>query len=174
MVSPLLSDHSLALIGMMGAGKSSVGRKLAARLGWPFCDLDREVEREAGCSISILFDRDGEAAFREREHRALSRLLGGDPLVLATGGGAVIDPRSRALLNQRACAVWLDALPATLARRLAGTQDRPLLRSSDPRAVLEALLHKRRAFYAEAAIRIDTDDLDEDLVVDSILAHLFA
>lgn len=168
------SKHSrpIALIGMMGAGKTSIGRALAAHLGWAFADTDEQVEQAAGCSIAEIFAREGEAAFREREHRALARLLADSNLVLATGGGAVIDPRSRELLRKRARTIWLDAAPATLALRLGDAANRPLLGAGDREGRLTRLLEERRLFYGEAQLRIEADGLTEAEVLARLLAAL--
>jgi shikimate kinase len=153
---PASSDtRPIALVGMMGAGKTTLGRALAQRLGWRFRDLDEEVERAADATVAELFEREGEAAFRELEHRALAGLLDGSLFVLATGGGVVLDPRNRELLRHRALTIWLDASPTTLASRVAGIGGRPLLNGSDPAARLTELLEERRPFYSQADLRID-------------------
>ena len=157
---------------MMGVGKTSAGRALASRLGRPFVDLDAEVERDARMSVPELFERAGEDAFRELEHRALERLLRGSALVLATGGGAVLDPRNRELLRQRAFTVWLDAAPATLAARIGDATDRPLLDGGNREARLEHLLAERRTFYSEAQLRLATDGLSRAEVVARLMAKL--
>jgi shikimate kinase len=153
---PASSDtRPIALVGMMGAGKTTLGRALAQRLGWRFRDLDEEVERAADATIAELFEREGEAAFRELEHRALARLLDGSLLVLATGGGVVLAPSNRDLLRHRALTIWLDASPTTLAARVTGIGGRPLLNGSDPAARLTQLLEERRPVYSQADLRID-------------------
>lgn len=157
---------------MMGAGKTQVGRALGARIGRPFRDLDAAVELAAGRTIADLFDAEGEAAFREREHEALEKLLTGSPIVLATGGGAVIHEASRTLLATKTVSIWLDAAPATLAARLEDKRDRPLLRAGNKAEVLGRLLEARRSFYTQAPIRIVTDPLMVSEVVHAILAAL--
>jgi shikimate kinase len=157
---------------MMGVGKTSVGRMLAARLGRPFFDLDAEVEQEVGLTVPQLFERAGEAAFRELEHRALERLLHGSSLVLATGGGAVLDPRNRELLRQRAFTIWLDAAPATLVARVGDASDRPLLEAGNREERLEQLLAERHPFYSEAKLRVATDGLNRAEVVARVITRL--
>lgn len=165
-------SRPIALVGMMGAGKTEVGRALAERLGWPFHDLDDEIARIAGCTVAELFHRDGEPAFRERERRALGSLVTGSRIVLATGGGAFADLQSRTLLLARTLTIWLEAEPATLARRLAGTADRPLVRGGEPLPVLEQVLERRRAFYEQAHLRIRTDGLEVQGVASRLLTMI--
>ena len=167
-----LGRKCIVLVGMMGAGKTSIGRALAARLACDFADTDAQVEQDAGCTIARIFTRDGEAAFRELEHRALARLLRRPKLVLATGGGAPLDPRNRALLHEQAFTIWLNAEPATLARRLGEAGDRPLLGSGDRQARLTELLEERRPFYAGADLRIVTDGRSPAQVVDAIASAM--
>jgi shikimate kinase len=156
----------------MGAGKSSIGRRLAARLNMPFVDADEEIERAANLSISEIFERHGEAAFRDGERRVIARLLGGPLGVLATGGGAFMDPQTRALIRERGLSIWLKAEIETLLKRVARRSHRPLLKQGDPRAVLEKLMVERYPVYAEADLTIETGDGPHDLVVDQILAIL--
>ena len=157
---------------MMGAGKTEVGRSLAARLGWPFHDSDEEVERAAGCTIAELFAREGEASFRQRERKAVAALLSRGPLVLATGGGAMAHPETRSLLLERSQTIWLDAVPAILARRIAGAGDRPLLQGADRQDVLTRLLAERRPFYRLAVHHVRTDDEGPNEVADALLKLL--
>ena len=171
--SPVIAHkRPIALVGMMGAGKTVVGRRLASRLGWPFHDSDAQVEREAGCTVAALFPREGEAAFRERERKAVAALLSRVPIVLATGGGAMADPQTRSLLLERSETVWLDAEPAILARRLAEARDRPLLNGADREDTLTRLLAKRRPCYREAAHHIQTTGKNPDDVADALLKLL--
>ena len=150
------------LVGMMGAGKSAVGAELAARLGWPFMDSDVEVEREAGASVAQLFEREGEAAFRARERRAIEALAGREA-VGALGGGAVAQPGISEILAAHGIRVWLRARPETLAARTARhAEARPLLRGLDAdgrRERLAALLAEREPHYAASEIALDTDGL---------------
>jgi len=162
----------IVLVGLMGAGKSSIGRRLAARLNMPFVDADDEIEKAANLSISEIFERHGEAAFRDGERRVIARLLGGPLGVLATGGGAFMDPQTRALIRERGLSIWLKAEIETLLKRVARRSHRPLLKQGDPRAVLEKLMVERYPVYAEADLAIETGDGPHDLVVDQILAIL--
>ena len=150
-----VTGRSIVLIGLMGAGKTSIGRRLAARLGLPFRDADAEIELAAGCTVSELFERWGEASFRDGERRVIRRLLAGDPLVLATGGGAFMDPQTREVIRSDAISVWLRCSLATLVRRVSGRQHRPLLHDADPAEVLTRLMRARNPVYAEADIIVD-------------------
>ncbi|MEZ5938511.1 MAG: shikimate kinase [Hyphomonadaceae bacterium] len=151
-------DRTIALVGLMGVGKSTVGRLLAESLGAPFVDSDEEIERAANLSIQEIFDRHGEPEFRRGERRVIERLLGGPPIVLATGGGAFMDAETRALMKARAVTVWLRADMDLLWRRVSRKETRPLLKQDNPRGVLERLNEIRSPVYAEADIVIDTDD----------------
>jgi len=166
--------RTVALVGMMGAGKSSVGRRLAARLGVPFRDADSEIESAAGCTVTEIFDRFGEAAFRDGERRVISRLLTEAPHVLATGGGAFMDARTRCQIKSDAVSVWLRAPLALLVARVQRREDRPLLRDGDPREILERLQAQREPFYAEADIVIDSEDGPHSGTVERIIAALEA
>ena len=154
----------------MGAGKTSVGRLLAPRLGLPFHDSDDAVAHAAGLSIAELFAHQGEPAFRSLERSALSRLLAGEQSVIATGGGAVTEPETRDALRTQAFTIWLDATPAVLAGRLADLDERPLLAPGDPEAILDRLAGQRRPFYAAADLRIGTDELNAEEVAELIIA----
>jgi shikimate kinase len=151
-------DRPLVLVGMMGVGKSTVGRKLAALLGLAFVDADEEIERAAQMTIQEMFDTHGEPSFRDGERRVIARLIGdsrgGPRKVLATGGGAFADPETRALILDRAIAIWLDCDIDTLFERVSRKSNRPLLREGDPRATLERLRDQRAAAYAEAPIHV--------------------
>ncbi len=171
MSSQVLSTHSLpaplagrsvVLVGMMGVGKTNVGRRLAARLGLPFRDADAEIERGAGCSIAKMFVRDGEAAFRRRERQVIGRLLADDPAVLATGGGAFMDAETRRAMRGKAVSIWLRCDLALLLRRLAASTERPLLRDGDPAEILRRLMALRHPIYAEADLVFDSMDEDPD------------
>lgn len=155
---PWREPKTVALVGLMGAGKSSIGRRLAQALVLPFIDADAEIETAAGASIEEIFARDGEAAFRNGERRVIARLLDGPAKVLATGGGAFMDPTTRALIRQRAISIWLRADLETLLARVARRGNRPLLKNGDPRAVLTQLMAERYPVYAEADIAVDTVD----------------
>ncbi|MGO8711887.1 MAG: shikimate kinase [Rhizomicrobium sp.] len=166
--------RTIALVGMMGAGKSSVGRRLAAQLGVPFRDADSEIEAAAGCTIAEIFDRFGEQAFRDGERRVILRLLTEPPHVLATGGGAFVDERTRAQIKADAVSIWLRAPPELLAARVQRRETRPLLRDGDPREILEKLLAAREPFYAQADISLDIEDGPHATVVERIIAALEA
>jgi shikimate kinase len=166
--------RTVALVGMMGAGKSSVGRRLAAKLDVPFRDADAEIEAAAGCTISEIFDRFGEAAFRDGEYRVISRLLGEPPHVLATGGGAFVDPRTRAKIEENAVSVWLRASIGLLASRVQRRETRPLLRDGDPKEIITRLLAEREPIYAGADIVVDSEDGPHTAVVERIIAALAA
>lgn len=149
-------DRTIVLVGLMGAGKSCIGRRLAGRLGVPFVDADAEIEQAAGCSIGEIFQKYGEPYFRDGERRVMTRLLHGTPSILAAGGGAFMDPDTRALIRERAVSVWLKADLDTLSQRTRGRTHRPLLNGSDPREVLERLIETRYPVYAEADIAVET------------------
>lgn len=149
-------DRTIALVGMMGAGKTTVGRRLARSLALPFKDADEEIERAAGMSVAELFAAHGEESFRRGEAQVIERLLGGPPIVLATGGGALTAEKTRALIHAHALTIWLKADPETLARRATRRPTRPLLANGDPQATIERLLAARTPFYEQAAIHIDS------------------
>ena len=157
--TPAALPKPVALIGLMGAGKSKVGRMLAKRLGVDFADSDRSIEESAGMDIPGIFESYGEAAFRDLEARVLGNMLGAPPRVIATGGGAFMDEGTRSLIKTRALSVWLKAEPATLAGRISNPAKRPLLKDRDPEAVLTALAEERYPVYAEADLTVDTDGL---------------
>lgn len=165
-------NRTVTLVGMMGAGKSSVGRRLAARLEVPFRDADTEIENAAGCTISEIFDRYGEAAFRDGERRVIARLLTEPPHVLATGGGAFVDPTTRAGIKESTVSIWIKAPVDILLQRVKRRDTRPLLRTGDPRETLERLLKEREPSYAEADMIVETEDGPHALAVDRIVAVL--
>lgn len=150
--------RSLVMVGLMGCGKSAIGRRLAAALGLDFVDADAAIEQAAGCTIAEIFERFGEAEFREGEARVIARLLEGPPCVLATGGGAYMNDQTRGLINQSGTAVWLRADLDLLVRRTAGRTHRPLLNVGDPRQTLARLMDQRYPVYAEAAVVVDVTD----------------
>ncbi|WP_346774098.1 shikimate kinase [Sphingomonas sp. HDW15A] len=163
-------DRPIVLVGLMGAGKSTVGRRLARRLGLPFVDSDSAIEDASGFSAAEVFERYGERDFRDGERRLVARLIDGTVGVIATGGGAFIDPRTRELLNSRAITVWLDAPVDVLSERTARRDTRPLLRTADPKATLERLAQERRDSYAEAHIRVKSSRGGHNDVVERIIA----
>ena len=162
----------IVLIGLMGVGKTTIGRRLAARLGLPFVDADHEIEVAAGLTVAEIFERFGEAHFRDGERRVIARLIDGTPKVIATGGGAFMNEATRAQILDRATAVWLDATIETLAARVARRNDRPLLRGNDPSAVLQALAAVRNPVYALAPIHIQSQAHSHDATVDAIMRAL--
>jgi shikimate kinase len=167
-------NRPIVLVGLMGAGKSTVGRRLARRLGLPFVDSDTAIEDASGLSAAEVFERYGERDYRDGERRIVSRLMDGEVRVIATGGGAYIDPDTRALLNSNAITVWLDAPVEVLAERTARRDTRPLLRNEDPRGTLQRLDQERRPAYGEAHIRVTTGAGAHSDVVDSIIDELNA
>jgi shikimate kinase len=167
-------QRPIVMVGMMGAGKSAIGRRLAQRLGLPFVDADAEIERAAGCTIEEIFDRHGEAAFRDGERRVIARLLDGPVGVLATGGGAFMDPETRARIRSRAITVWLKADLDTLVERVSRRGHRPLLKNGDPRAILTQLLEARGPVYAEADITVETGNAPAAATVERVIEALAA
>lgn len=165
-------DKPLVLVGMMGSGKSSIGRRLATRLHIPFHDADEAIETAAQSSIAEIFARDGEAYFRDGERRVIARLLGHGPCVLATGGGAFVQPDTRGDILARGIAIWLDASVATLVERTSRRDHRPLLRTGNPAATLERLCAERRDAYAMAHIHIASDAGPHKRTLDAILSAL--
>lgn len=169
-----VARRTIVLVGLMGAGKTTVGRRLARAMKRRFVDADSEIEYAADMAIADMFERYGEAEFRDGERRVIARLLDSDPVVLATGGGAFIDPATRALIATRAISVWLDADLAVLAERVKRRDIRPLLRGGDPLELLGALAERRLPIYAEADIRVASNDAPHDRTVTSILKELAA
>lgn len=165
-------DRPIVLVGLMGAGKSTVGRRLAKRLGLPFVDSDDAIEDAAGFSAAEVFERYGEADFRDGERRLVARLIDGQVRVIATGGGAYVDPKTRKLLNERAITVWLDAPVEILADRTGRRDTRPLLRNGDRKGTLQRLAEQRGPAYAEAHIRVKSGDGAHKNVVDAIVEAL--
>ena len=166
------SGKPIVLVGLMGAGKSTVGRRLAARLSLPFADADAEIETAAGMTVSEIFERFGEPYFRDGERRVIARLVDGQPKVIATGGGAFVNEETRALILRDALAIWLDADPRVLAERVKKRDTRPLLRGRDPLTVLTDLAAVRNPFYAMAPIRIQSFNAPHEATVNAILKEL--
>ncbi|RIA37131.1 shikimate kinase [Hephaestia caeni] len=162
----------IVLVGLMGVGKSTVGKRLATRLRLPFVDADTEIETAAGMSISDIFDRFGEPYFRDGERRVIARLVDGTPKVIATGGGAFVNDDTRALILESALAIWLDADVEVLVDRVARRDTRPLLRDQNPRAVLESLAEARNPLYAQAHIRVPSHHAPHETTVNAILEAL--
>jgi len=165
-------DRTVVLVGLMGSGKSCIGRRLATRFDMPFVDADAEIEAAAGCTIAEFFARHGEPAFREGERRVMSRLLEGSPCILATGGGAFMDDETRRLIREKGLSVWLRAGLDLLVKRTAGRDHRPLLRQGNPADILGALIEKRYPVYGLADITVDSQDEPPDVTVDAVLSAL--
>ena len=159
----------IVLVGLMGVGKSTIGRRLAQRLRVRFVDADDEIERAAGMSVAEIFERYGETHFREGERRVIRRILSGEPMVLATGGGAFMNDETRALILDRGLAVWLDADLDVLAARVSRRNTRPLLRGKDPLIVLRELAEQRNPVYALAPIRVNSSDAPHETTVRTIM-----
>jgi shikimate kinase len=173
-LSPL-GRRSIVLVGMMGVGKSSIGRRLGTRLDLPFVDADAEIEKAAGMSIADIFARHGEADFRSGEARVIARLLEGGPQVLATGGGAVMNVTTRAAIKARGVSVWLDAEFDVLMRRINKRKsDRPMLQTADPAATLRQLLAERGPFYAQADLTVQSREVPHDAIVSEIMKAIAA
>ncbi|MFN3523427.1 MAG: shikimate kinase [Phenylobacterium sp.] len=169
-----LRARTITLVGLMGVGKSSVGRRLANALDLPFRDADTEVEAAAGRSIPDIFAEMGEPAFREGERRVIARLLDEPPHVLATGGGAFMNAETRRLIKEKSISVWLKADLDVLARRVGRKDNRPLLSGKDPVAVLKAQAAERYPVYAEADVTVETGDTAHHVTVDQVIRALTA
>lgn len=164
------AGRRIVLVGLMGAGKSAVGRRLAARLGMDFVDTDAEIEAAAGCTIEEIFARDGEPAFRQAERKIIARLLTERaPHVLATGGGAFMDAETRAVIARHGLSVWLRADIDVLLARTSRRNNRPLLKTGDPRTILERLMEDRYPIYAQADVVVDSDDRPLDETVERVV-----
>ena len=169
-------DHApkktIVLVGIMGAGKSTVGKILADRLGMRFIDADQEIERAAGCTITDFFEKYGEGEFRKGEERVISRILAGEPCVLATGGGAFMSEATRLLIKKIATSVWLRVSFEVLAKRLEKRSDRPLLQTADPQQTLKALMKKRYPIYNDADFLVDVENDGVDITVSKVVECL--
>ena len=166
------AQRSIVLVGLMGVGKTTVGRRLASLLHLPFLDADHEIEEAAGCSVTEIFARFGEPAFRDGERRVIARLLEGPRHVLATGGGAFMDPRTREAIKARGISIWLKADLDLLMDRVARKGTRPLLQNRDPRGTMERLVAERYPIYAEADLMVESREGPHDRVVKSIVQAL--
>lgn len=167
-----LAGKPLVLVGMMGAGKTTVGRRLANRLGRQFIDSDEEIERAAQMTIPEIFEQRGEVEFRAGEMRVIARLLKEEGIVLATGGGAFVNPDTRALVKDGAVSVWLKADIDVLFERVSRRSNRPLLKTANPRATLEKLIADRYPLYAEADVTVISRDVPQDNVAGDVVAAL--
>jgi shikimate kinase len=168
-----LGRRSIVFVGMMGVGKSSVGRRLAARLSIPFVDADTEIEKAAGMSIADIFDRHGEPDFRKGEARVIARLLDGGAQVLATGGGAFMNADTRNAISTKGISIWLKAEPDVLLRRISKRKnERPLLQTADPAATLRALLAEREPVYAQADLTVQSREVAHEAMVADVMTAL--
>jgi shikimate kinase len=168
-----LQNRSIVLVGMMGVGKSSIGRRLAARLNVPFVDADAEIEKAAGMNIADIFARHGEPYFRSGEARVIARLLEGGPQVLATGGGATMNADTRAAIKAKGVSIWLNAEFDVLMRRINKRKnDRPMLQTADPGATLRELLAERAPVYAQADLTVQSREVPHDAIVTEIMTAL--
>ena len=172
MIRRRLGARSLVMVGLMGCGKSSIGRRLAARLDIPFVDADDEIELSAQKSIPEIFADHGETYFRDGERRVIRRLLDNGPQVLATGGGAYMNAETRATVRSKGIAIWLKAEIGVLMRRVMKRDNRPLLKVDDPEGVMRALMDTRYPVYAEAEIVVESRDVPHEVIVDEIIAVL--
>lgn len=167
-----LGRRSVVLVGLMGCGKSAIGRRLASKLGLPFVDADEEIERAAGKSIEDIFAEHGEPYFRDGERKVLARLLRTGPQVLATGGGAFMNDETRAAVGESGVSVWLKAELPLLVRRVGRRGNRPLLKDGDPETVLRNLMTTRYPVYAEADITVESRDVPHEVIVAEIVERL--
>jgi shikimate kinase len=167
-----LGDRSIVMVGMMGCGKSAVGRRLAAKLGLPFVDADEEIEKAAGKSIEDIFTEHGEAYFRDGERKVLARLLRSGPQVLATGGGAFMNAETRAAIAQTGVSVWLKAELPLLLRRVGKRSNRPLLKAGEPEDVMRNLMDVRYPVYAQADLTVESRDVPHEVTVTETLEGL--
>jgi len=171
-IAKALGPRSVVLVGMMGSGKSSIGRRLALRLGISFVDADTEIEQAAGMTIPDMFSVRGEAEFRAGEARVILRLLEGGPQVLSTGGGAFMNANTRAAIAAKGVSVWLNAQFEVLMKRIRRRHDRPLLKTEDPAATLRKLMAERYPIYALADLTVESRDVSHDRIVDEIVSAL--
>ena len=167
-----LGPRSVVLIGLMGAGKTAVGRRLANQLDLPFIDADGEIEVAAGASISEIFAEHGEAYFRQGERKVIARLLENGPQVLATGGGAYMNPDTRANIKAHGLSVWLKADIKVLMKRVGRRDNRPLLTAGDPEKVMKRLMEERYPIYAEADVTVESRDVPHDVIVGAVIDAL--
>jgi shikimate kinase len=175
-LAALLGGRPIVLVGMMGAGKTTVGRRLAAKLNRLFLDSDEEIEKAAQMSIPEIFEQRGEPEFRAGETRVIARVLKDPDIVLATGGGAFVSEETRALVNAEAISVWLKAEADILFERVSRRSNRPLLKTANPRQTLEKLIAERYPIYADAHVTVLSRDVPQDVVaadvIEAVLAHL--
>jgi len=173
-ITSALGRRSVVLVGMMGAGKSTIGRRLAARLRLPFLDADIEIEAAAGMSIPDIFETHGEPHFRDGEARVIARLLDSGPAVIATGGGAFMREETRNRIRDKAVSIWLKADADIIMRRVKRRADRPLLQTADPAATVGRLIDEREPLYQRADITVASRDVPHDKIVDECIEALHA
>lgn len=173
-IAAALGTRSIVLVGMMGAGKSTIGRRMATRLRLPFTDADTEIEAAAGMTIPEIFEVHGEPYFRDGEARVIARILDSGPIVLATGGGAFMREETRDRIRERAISIWLKADGDIIMRRVRRRADRPLLQTADPEATINRLLGEREPIYQNADVTIASRDVPHDRIVDECLEALHA
>lgn len=171
---PLSLTQPIVLVGMMGAGKTSLGKRLAHRLDIPFVDSDHEIEAAAGMTVSQIFESLGEPAFRDGERKVIARLLSGPPLVLSTGGGAFMNDETRKLIKEKALSLWLKADFSVLLERVSRTNDRPLLKKGDPATILRNLMDARNPIYAQADLTVLSDESPLEVTLDRVITCLSA
>jgi shikimate kinase len=171
-IAAALGARSVVLVGMMGAGKSTIGRRLSARLGLMFFDADTEIETAAGMSIPDIFESRGELDFRDGEARVIARLLDGGPAVLATGGGALLRKETRDRIREKAVSIWLKVDSEVVMRRVKRRSDRPLLQTADPEATVERLLREREPLYEQADLTVWSRDVPHEKIVDECIEAL--
>ncbi len=167
-------DKTIVLVGLMGCGKSSLGRRLAERIELPFADADSAIEEAAGATIPEIFEQHGEAFFRDGERRVIQRILGEKPLVLATGGGAFIDPETRKAIKEQSLSVWIKADLDLLVKRTAKRNNRPLLKQGKPREILANLIQKRHPFYGTADVTVESVDGPHERTLTKLLRAIAA
>src|ERR1700722_2587773 len=172
-ITAALGARSIVLVGMMGAGKSTIGRRLSSRLGMPFLDADAEIEAAAGMSIPDIFESRGEPDFRDGEARVIARLLDSGPGVLATGGGAFMREGARSRIRDKAISIWLKADADIIMRRVKRRADRPLLQTADPEATVERLLNEREPIYQYADLTVWSRDVPHEKIVDECIEALY-
>ncbi len=173
-ITAALGARSVVLVGMMGAGKSSIGRRLSARLRLPFLDADIEIEAAAGMSIPDIFETHGEPHFRDGEARVIARLLDNGPCIIATGGGAFLREQTRSRIRDKAVSIWLKADADIILRRVKRRADRPLLQTADPAATIGRLIEEREPFYRHADLTIWSRDVPHEKIVDECIEALHA
>jgi shikimate kinase len=171
-ITAALGARSVVLVGMMGAGKSTIGRRLSSRLGMPFLDADAEIEAAAGMSIPDIFESRGEPDFRDGEVRVIARLLDSGPAVLATGGGALMRKETRDRIREQAVSIWLKADAEVVMRRVKRRSDRPLLQTADPASTVERLIKEREPLYQQADLTVWSRDVPHEKIVDECIQAL--